>query len=142
MRLFLAAAASFLCLASAAALHSQQPCTLLTPARIASVLGHPMNAGTPGPKNCVWSATDNTFTHVYLSLRDPGAYASFKSAAQATGQLTPAPGLGDDAFYVGTTLYVHKGSQVLLLRAGAPKLSDAQVQAAEKTLAATAISSF
>jgi hypothetical protein len=127
----------------AASAYAQDPCTYLTTDQVAAALGAPSNPGTPGPKNCVWHATKAN-SNVYLTLRDAASYNTFKSAAQAGGHMTPVSGLGDDAFFVaGSTasasLYVRKGSQVILLMVRIDGAPPDKNEAAEKTLAAQAL---
>jgi hypothetical protein len=137
MRLLLA---TLILTATSLSAYAQDPCTYLTTDQVATALGAPSNPGTPGPKNCVWHATKAN-SNVYLTLRDAASYNTFKSAAQASGHMTPVSGLGDDAFFVaGSTasasLYVRKGSQVILLMVRIDGALLDKNQAAEKTLAA------
>jgi hypothetical protein len=107
-------------------------------------MGTPVNDGTPGPKNCIWHAS-NGKGNVYLTLRDSAGYSTFKSEAQAVGGMKPVSGLGDDAFFLAeagkpsSTLYVLKGSQVLLIMARVTGNNAEQNQAIEKAIAAQAI---
>jgi len=124
--------------------HAADPCTFLTTAQVTTAIGTPVNDGTPGPKNCIWHATKGN-GNVYLTLRDSAAYSTFKSQAQAVGNMKPVPGLGDDAFFLAesgsssATLYVLKGSQVLLIMARVTGNTGEQNQAIERAIAAQAV---
>jgi hypothetical protein len=141
LRLFIFAAA----LATVSVAYAQQPCNMLSQAQIGSALGANMKSGAAGPKDCIWGATGSD-ARVYLTLRDPATWSSFKSTVQSTGHLQQVSGLGNDAFFLtgsqSSALYVLKGSHVVLIVAHKTGLTDAQVQNIEKTLAGAAISGF
>ena len=119
--------------------HAQDACGYLTSDQVAAIMGSPVNAPIPGPKNCVWHLT-NSNGNLYLTLRDGATYDAFKSQVQASGHLIPVSGLGDDAFFLGgstasAALYVRKGSQVYLIMARVTGHALDQNEAAEKAAA-------
>ncbi len=129
--------------ASALRAQTPDPCTYLTTDQVAAATGIPFNPGTPGPKNCIWHAVKSN-SNVYLTLRDAAGYDRFKATAQATGHVVPVAGLGDDAYYLAgdtasASLYVRKGTQVILLAIRIEGASLEKTEAAEKTLATQAI---
>ncbi len=143
LRLVITALTTLFAAAATAPARAADPCTFLTTAQVTAAMGTPVNDGTPGPKNCMWHATKAN-GNVYITLRDRASFAAFKSQAQSAGHLVPAPGLGDDAFFVAgkdsAALYVLKGSQALLIMARLTGNTGEQNQAIEKVLAAQAIS--
>ncbi len=139
------AAAILLATATPRVLHAQDACGYLTAAQVTAAMGTPVNAGTPGPKNCVWHVTKGD-GNLYLTLRDGATYDTFKSQVQALGHMTPVTGLGDDAFFLSGSkdsapLYVHKGSLVYLIMARVAGHTLDQNQATEKAVAAQILAS-
>lgn len=118
------------------------PCALLTPDQISSVLG--VKAG-PGKRFmirfCKWipaSPSADKMKQVTLTLKDVQSFAYAKMPIGNGITKTEVSGIGDDAVYVisphsATTLTVKKGNSVFdLLVTGFP---DDQIKAKEKTLA-------
>ena len=94
-------------------------CEVLTPAEISVVLGVPIDPGSHtliGSKIlCNWTETgapDNHAEKLALHFISIDAFNGEKIAAEGI-QVTPAPGIGDDAVYVTTRLDLS-----LLLRKG------------------------
>ncbi len=115
-----------------------EPCKLLTPAQVAAALGGGFGAGQPiGTTGCSWtSATPHVI--VTLSLWPPEQWNRVKTGPLPGTKITPAPGLGDDAFYATlapyAVLYVKKGQTVFLFKVYGVK-DQPQQMSAEKTLA-------
>lgn len=83
-------------------------CTLVTQAQLSAALGVPMDAGkhtTPTyVKTCTWVPTGGatkTVKFVTLNLESASGFEGGKSLALATKEVavTPASGIGDDAYY-------------------------------------------
>ncbi|HEY5382338.1 MAG TPA: hypothetical protein VIJ65_08775 [Acidobacteriaceae bacterium] len=141
--LILAAAATLIPIAA----HAQTPCSLLTPDQIKAVLNSPVEPGQPGvAKNsneCTWSDA-NGADRVYIALRPAADFPTFRTQIEKSGgHPSPAPGLGDDAFFVSpqqpddssSALYVLTKNHLLLLTVTLPDGTQQTNQAAEKTLA-------
>ena len=124
------------------------PCSLLTTAQVTAAIGTPMQAGTPGPTNCTWRAQKGS-SNVSIAVRSADIYAPMKSEAQFHGWMMPVTGLGDGAFFFAdpkaSLLYVLKGSVTLkdshtmLIAVQVAGFTTEQTQAAEKALAAQAL---
>jgi hypothetical protein len=129
-------------------------CALLTPAQVSAALGVTVGAGTPTvpghPEMCTWAlASDPTHTGTHASIDITLALGSRTPRQRfETGKTpvpgipkTPAPGIGDDAYYTklthAITLSVRKGEVALQVRVmGVP---DADMEAKEKALAIAAL---
>ena len=114
------------------------PCGLLTAAQVAAAVGGQFGAGQPiGTTGCSWTSPTPHII-VTVSLWPPGEWDRMKAGPLPGTTITPASGLGDDAFYVTlaqyTVLYVKKGQTVFLFKVYG--VSDqAKQMSAEKTLA-------
>ena len=118
------------------------PCKLLTPAQVAAALGGTFGAGQPiGTTGCSWTE-EKPHVIVTASLWPPKDWDRLKSGPLPGTVITPAGGLGDDAFYATlapyTMLYVKKGQTVLLIKVYGVK-DQATQMGAEKTLAVDAL---
>jgi len=120
------------------------PCSLLTPAQVSSVLGVNVGAG----KNlvstvCDWSMPNPpqgvAVKKVTVTLQKPQAFAYAKMPVNSKEiTKTPVNGIGDDAVYGTTsgklaTLTVKKGEVVFVVRVSGFPLD--QLEDKEKTLA-------
>jgi hypothetical protein len=120
---------------------AKEPCKLLTPAEISGALGGAFGGGQPiGTTGCSWN-NDKPHMIVTVSLWPPTEWDRIK-ANPLGGKITPASGLGDDAFYATlaqyTVLYVKKGDTVYLFKVYGVK-DDAKQRSAEKTFALAAL---
>ena len=118
------------------------PCTVLTPAEVAAALGGTFGAGQAiGTTGCSWTS-EKPHVIVTLSVWPPTEWERMKAHPLPGTQITPASGLGDDAFYAAlaqyTVLYVKKDKTVYLFKVYGVKDSAKQVSA-EKTLALDAL---
>jgi len=118
------------------------PCKLLTPAQVAAAVGGNFGTGQPiGTTGCSWTS-EKPHVIVTVSLWPPTEWDRMKASALPGTTNTPAPGLGDDAFYTTvaqyTVLYVKKGSTVYLFKVYGVK-DQAKQMSAEKTLAQEAL---
>ena len=99
------------------------PCALLTPTQISAVVKATVGKGDPiGTTGCQWMSPpvgDNGSVRATLVLYDGGDFATMKTPLPGVTR-TPAPGVGDDAFYstVGTltTLTVKRGATAFVVR--------------------------
>jgi hypothetical protein len=140
----------------AAAADERDACSLLTQARVSSLMGASMGNGVhpgddiPGDhphdtRQCVWPLPgQGSSSHTRVVLYLLGVVGTLtptqrfdRYAQQFASVKTPVSGLGDDAFYVAsplnTSIYVRKGSsvfQVIVFGVTAEK-----IKAIEKTLA-------
>ncbi len=139
---------------STPALHPQgdtaDSCAVLTPAEISATLGIPVDAGKHAIASssimCSWSQTGATgidARKLVLNFTSLPSFQQEKTAPAVT--ITPAPGIGDEAFYVttqlGTSLYIRKGNTAITF-AIREKLSPATLMAEEKTLGLDAAPRF
>ena len=120
-----------------------EPCKLLTPAQIGTVLGATFAAGQPiGTTGCSWQS-EKPHIIVTVSLWPPTEWDRMKAGGGIPATpTTPVSGLGDDAFYTTiaqyTVLYVKKGQTVYLFKVYGVK-DQAKQMGAEKMLAQDAL---
>jgi len=134
--------------------HSQAPsvvvpvsdaCSVLTPAEVSAVIAAPIDAGKHIPASstvmCSWSesgATGETAVKVVLNFTSLVSFQREKTATTPNIILTPASGVGDEAFYVttefGTSLYVRKGNTAIACGVHDKSLPTDQLMAKEKAL--------
>ena len=118
-------------------------CELLTPAQVTAALGGSFGPGQPiGTTGCSWqSAKPHLIVTVSVfPLKD---WDRMKAGGALPGTIiTPASGLGDDAFYATlaqyTGLYVRKGQSGLLFKVYGVA-DKAKQMSVEKTLAQDAL---
>lgn len=122
-------------------------CSLLTPAQIKSVVGAEVGVGAAGSaKLCQWNASlapTSTVKFITLLLySDTNAFEPGKHMP-APAVVTPASGVGDDAFFLAVGdqvgLIVKKGSGAFKITVYA-KLPVDKKEAMEKLLAAQIVS--
>jgi hypothetical protein len=117
-------------------------CQILTPAEISATLGIPIDPGhhvLPSSSiMCSWpqsGATGETAQKVVLNFTSLPSFQREKAATAVV--ITPATGIGDDAFYVtnalGTSLFIKKGNTAIAFSIH-EKLPPATLMAEEKTL--------
>ena len=126
----------------AAAQAEPQPCKLLSQAQVSAALGVTVGAGQPiGTKGCSWTSA-KPHEIVTLSLWPPAQWDRIKASPFPGTSITPAGGLGDDAFYTTlaqyTVLYVKKGQTVYLFKVYGVQDKAKQMNA-EKRLAQDAL---
>ncbi len=101
----------------ASAAPPEDACALLAPAQVGAALGTPVGAGsyvTPTfKKTCTWHSKGPAY--VTLMLQNPDAFQAGKSmGAVRSITITPAAGIGDDAYYLAVGdnvgLIVKKGA--------------------------------
>ena len=118
------------------------PCKLLTPTQVTAALGATFAAGEPiGTTGCSWTSA-KPHVIVTVSLWPPEGWDRMKGSPLPGSSITPAGGIGDDAFYATlaqyTVLYVKKGKTVFLLKVYGVQ-DQAKQMSAEKTLALEAL---
>ncbi len=140
---FRSAIAGFFILAiavsAAVAQSSSDACSLLTQAQVSASVGAQVSAGTyvtPTFKaTCTWTAPGKIVTLMTEGL-DP--YNAGKTPISPIMQIVPAPGIGDDAYYVVEStivmLFTKKGT-VAFKTSIYSKLPIATLESMEKTLA-------
>jgi len=119
-----------------------EPCKLLSQAQVSAALGVTFGAGQPiGRTGCSWTS-EKPHEIVTLSLWPPAQWDRIKASPLPGTAITPAGGLGDDAFYTTvaqyTVLYVKKGQTVYLFKVYGVQ-DKAKQMSAEKTLAQDAL---
>jgi hypothetical protein len=137
--LFSIVAISLCC--SQIALGETTPCNLLTQDQVGAILGVSVGAGSPiATTGCSWSATGAAKVMVTISFPSAKLFAGAKTPGAASAP-TPVPGIGDEAFFTGVqgfmSLWVRKGTQLLLVRAYGLPVGDAQTKL--KALAGKAV---
>ncbi|MGZ5957673.1 MAG: hypothetical protein ACXWK8_02750 [Myxococcaceae bacterium] len=119
------------------------PCGLLTPAQVTAAVGGSFGPGQPiGTTGCSWSS-QKPHVIVTVSLWPPGEWDRIKAGPLPGTTITPASGVGDDAFYATlaqyTVLYVKKGPTVFLFKiygvADKAKQMSAEMTLAQQALA-------
>jgi hypothetical protein len=117
-------------------------CQVLTPAEISATLGTPVGPGRHALASsnimCSWYQTGGTSEDARKLVLNFTSLTSFqKEKTASTVTITPAPGIGDDAFYVttdlGTSLYIRKGNTAIAFSVH-EKLPPATLMGEEKTL--------
>ncbi len=96
------------------------PCGLLTTAQVTAAVGGSFSAGQPiGTTGCSWTS-EKPHVIVTVSLWPPKEWDRIKAGPLPGTTITPASGVGDDAFYATlaqyTVLYVKKGQTVFLFK--------------------------
>ncbi len=135
-------AAFFLLTAAAPSLAAPSPadaCSLLTQAQVSAAVSAQVGAGeyvTPTFKaTCTWTAPGKIVT---LMTESTSAFQSGKTPISPAMKITPASGIGDDAYYVVTgtivMLFTKKGN-VAFKTSVYSQLSLDTLMAMEKTLA-------
>ena len=127
-------------------------CDVLTPAEISAALGIPIDPGkhtlATSDIMCNWSQTGATGASAPRLVLNFMALDAFLREKAATGNVvvTPAPGIGDDAFYVssqfGNSLYVRKGSSAISFAIRNQRLMQADEWAKDKALGLDAAASL
>jgi hypothetical protein len=117
-------------------------CLVLTPAEISATLGVPIDPGhhvlASSSIMCSWPQTGASGEAAQKLVLNFSSLPSFqREKAATTVVITPAAGIGDDAFYVttdlGTSLYIKKGNTAIAFSIH-EKLPLATLMAEEKTL--------
>jgi hypothetical protein len=125
---------------AAVAQSSSDACSLLTQAQVSAAVGAQVSAGayvSPTFKaTCTWTATGKIVTLMTEGL-DP--YNAGKTPISPAMQIVPAPGIGDDAYFVVignmVSLLAKKGSNAFKTTVYCSKLPVATLESIESTLA-------
>ena len=133
--------ALLLAAAPLAARAADNTCNLLTNDEIKQATSDPVLHAAGMSKDCIWSGDKG---RVYITTRDASTWATAKAQFQQYGgNIQPVSGVGDDAFFMGPgptpTLYALKGAHFIILRVNVKGFSEAQNEAAMKTLATSAL---
>jgi hypothetical protein len=120
-------------------------CALLTPEQISEVVGAKVGTGTnPAPgftKTCTWVTKGIIVT---LMLEGADAFQKQKTSPMPGMDLTPASGVGDDAFYVtlstNVSLFAKKGSSAFKATVYCSTFSMDKKKGMEKALAQQVVS--
>lgn len=122
-------------------------CQVLTPTEITTVLAIPIDPGQHIPKTstimCGWPKTGVTGdSEVMLHFTTP-AYFEKERDPQPRITMTPAPGIGDDAYYItsqfGTSLIIKKGNAVISFAIRDKSIPSAKLMEKEKALGLKAV---
>jgi hypothetical protein len=125
-------------------------CSLLTAADAQAALGEPVDPGVPpeaGAHSCIFTghpAVGLDLNSVEISLTGAAGFDPTKKSIPGL-TITPVSGIGDAAYYVSMgagyeVLNVRKGQVTFTVSVLLKGATDSQLQAAEKTLAASALS--
>jgi hypothetical protein len=119
-------------------------CSVLTPSEISAALGISIDPGkhtlATSDIMCNWSQTGASGATAQRLVLNFTAVDAFLREKTASGNVvvTPAPGIGDDAFYVssqfGTSLYVRKGASAVSFGIHNMRLMQADEWAKDKAL--------
>jgi len=120
-------------------------CAVLTPAEISAVIGVPIDPGqhtlASSDIMCSWSetaASGDAAQKVVLNFTSLVSFQKEEAASSRRIILTPASGIGDEAFYVttefGTSLYVRKGSTAISFGIHDKSLAANKLMAKERAL--------
>ena len=118
---------------------------VLTPAEISTVIGVPIDPGkhtiASSSIMCSWFMTGvsgEAGVRLVLNFTSLASFQKEKNAKSPNITLTPASGIGDEAFYVttelGTSLYVRKGSTAIAFSIHDKTQPPDQLMAKEKAL--------
>lgn len=117
-------------------------CDVLTAPEISAVLGMPIDPGKHVLKTstimCGWAKTGVTNdAEVILNFATP-EYFEKEREPHPRITMTPAPGIGDDAYYItsefGTSLFIKKGNSIIGFSIRDKTIPSADVMAKERTL--------
>lgn len=119
------------------------PCALLAQNQVSTTIEASVGAGSPiANTGCSWHTTGAKSVTVTVSLQSEKMFAGAKSSAAPGMTNTPISGIGDEAIFTGvpnfSSLWVKKGSKVLLVRIYGLAVSEAQPKL--KALATIAVS--
>jgi hypothetical protein len=127
---------------AAGAPNEPDPCTLITAAEAAAVLGKPVDPGQPpepGSSSCLFTTTALGIDSIEITVT---SVADFKPTQKSiTGlTITQVSGIGDDAYYISigaghVVLNVRKGQSTFSASVLLKGASDSQLMASEKSLA-------
>jgi hypothetical protein len=132
---------------SAKAASASDACSLLTPAQVSSALGASVGAGTyvtpEFKKTCTWTVTAG-HEFVTLMLENADWFQSGKVPMVSSIVVTPAGGVGDDAYYLAVGqnvgLIVKKGKVSFKVAVYASDTPLGKKEALEKSLAQQVVS--
>ena len=122
-------------------------CAVLTPAEVSAVTGLSIDPGRHIPKTstimCGWAKTGVTDdSEVVLNFTTPDYFEKERDPHPRI-TMTPAPGIGDDAYYItsqfGTSLFIKKGSTVIGFSIRDKTIPSAQLMEKEKALGLKAV---
>ena len=117
-------------------------CQVLTPAEISTVLAMPIDPGQHVLKTstimCGWAKTGVTSdSEVVLNFTTPDYFEKERDPHPRI-TMTPAPGIGDDAYYItsqlGTSLFIKKGNTVIGFSIRDKTIPSAQLMEKERAL--------
>jgi len=117
-------------------------CEVLTPSEISAVLGMPIDAGKHAINNspimCGWTRTGaSDDPEVILNFQRPD-YFEKEREPHPRITMTPAPGIGDDAYYItselGTSLFIKRGNSVIGFTIRDKSIPSADLMAKERAL--------
>lgn len=117
-------------------------CQVLTPAEITTVLAIPIDPGQHIPKTstimCGWAKTGVTSDSEFMLNFTTPDYFEKERDPHPRIIMTPAPGIGDDAYYItsqfGTSLLIEKGNSVISFTIRDKTIPSAQLMEKEKAL--------
>jgi hypothetical protein len=132
---------------------SPTACSLITQAEAAAALGYPVAAGTapvPGENTCDFSGPIDKLNFVEVGVVDPAEFLPTRASVPGSFTVTPASGIGDEAYYqkdflpntggeTSIELSVRKGQIVFVINVLDHAQTDGPLMAAEKTLALAAV---
>lgn len=145
VRVLAASAACLAVLCTTRIATAAEPCKLVTTAQVSAALSANVGPGTPiGTTGCEWATSGATKVRATITVWDAANWALSKSPVPNVTK-TPAPGIGDDAFYTvvqtASSLSVKKGKSYIVVHAyGVGDL--AKQQSVEMTLATEALSNL
>jgi hypothetical protein len=117
-------------------------CQVLTPAEISAVLAMSIDPGKHVVKTstimCGWAKTGVTNdSEVVLNFTTPDYFEKERDPHPRI-TMTPAPGIGDDAYYItsqfGTSLFIKKGNSVIGFSIRDKTIPSAQLMEKERAL--------
>jgi hypothetical protein len=119
------------------------PCALLTQNQVSTIVGGSVGAGSPiANTGCSWTKAGVPKITVTVSMQSEKMFAAAKSSAPPKTTKTSISGVGDEAVFTGienfSSLWVKKGTKVLLVRVYGLSVSEAQTKL--KALAINALS--
>jgi hypothetical protein len=117
-------------------------CQALTPSEIAAVLGVPIDPGFHIPKAstimCGWTKTGVVGDAIVMLNFTTPAYFEKERDPLPRITMTPAPGIGTDAYYItsqlGTSLIIKKGAAVISLAIRDNSIPSATLMEKERAL--------
>jgi hypothetical protein len=109
------------------------PCALLKQDQVSTIIGAGVGAGSPiANTGCSWTTAGTPKVTLTVSMQSEKMFAAAKSSTPPNTTKSSISGVGDEAIFTGiqhfSSLWVKKGTKVLLVRIYGLPVSEAQTK--------------